>query len=223
MEVKVSDLSYSLRLVTHSDLHFLQLVTCSNGHYFSVEALCAEERYNSRVVSGEKALVCGGLEICLRFIFWVQIHGIYWFPLSLILYFTSCALLPFLSYISIQICFIIMFSCDGCHATFNREGDLIQHLQKSRNVLCTVASRTLQEKLRPVWGGSIRPKPSLKRKRSDSESRLQEERLASDFEGDFFGNDYVDADFPFPEDDMPLEDSRSEDDGFNDVEIGAQN
>lgn len=112
----------------------------------------------------------------------------------------------------------------------------MQHLQKSRNILCIAANQNLRENLRGV---RPRPEPSTSQDRSDSESRLLEEQPARDFEGDFYGNDYVDADFPFPEDGVPLEGSDRvdveemdlEDDGdvgsdggFEEIfEMGAQN
>ena len=105
-----------------------------------------------------------------------------------------------------------MFSCDGCHSKFNRQGDLIQHLQKSKNLLCAAARESLQQKMRPVQGGRpLSPTRNPRKHRMTTplaagpSSEGAEERLeTAQFEGDFFGNDYGDADFPFPEDGVPV-------------------
>jgi len=104
-----------------------------------------------------------------------------------------------------------MFSCDGCHSKFNRQGDLIQHLQKSENLLCAAARKSLQQKMRPVQGG--RPlSPTWNSSKhhmttplaAGPSSEWVEGHQIAQFEGDFFGNDYGDTDFPFPEDGVPV-------------------
>ena len=85
-----------------------------------------------------------------------------------------------------------MFSCNGCLSKFNRQVDLIQHLQKSESLLCNAAQNDLQQKMRPVRGAAAR---------SPSPTRRLKERPVAKFEGDSFGNDYTDVDFLFPEDD----------------------
>src|ERR1700735_4454138 len=98
-----------------------------------------------------------------------------------------------------------MFLCDGCLTKFARQGDLIQHLEKSKNPLCATACRVLREKLRPVQGGN----------------RTQI--------GGHQESDCEDADFPFPEDIHEGQDgvyveersacSDSEDENEDDVEV----
>ena len=100
-----------------------------------------------------------------------------------------------------------MFSCDGCHSKFNHQGDLIQHLQKSENLLCATARESLQQKMRPVPGGqAFTPtRNPLKHHMTTPpatgpSSEWVEGHQTAQFEGDFFGNDYDDTDFPFLED-----------------------
>lgn len=45
-----------------------------------------------------------------------------------------------------------MYSCDGCLANFNRQGNLIQHLEKSTNLLCIDARHALRDKMRSIQG-----------------------------------------------------------------------
>jgi hypothetical protein len=101
-----------------------------------------------------------------------------------------------------------MFSCDGCRSKFNRQGDLIQHLQKSENLLCTAAREALQQKMRPIRGGPTRNplEHRMATPLAGPSSESVEEHSPARFEGDFFGNasDYDDADFPFPECDIPV-------------------
>ena len=127
-----------------------------------------------------------------------------------------------------------MFSCDGCHSKFNRQGDLIQHLQKSENLLCATARESLQQKMRPVPGGrAFTPTQNPSKHHMTTppatgpSSEWVEGHQTVQFEGDFFGNDYDDTDFPFPED-VPVgsdkvdveersihSDSEDEDEGFS--------
>ena len=127
-----------------------------------------------------------------------------------------------------------MFSCDGCHSKFNRQGDLIQHLQKSENLLCATARESLQQKMRPVPGGrAFTPTQNPSKHHMTTppaagpSSEWVEGHQTAQFEGDFFGNDYDDTDFPFPED-VPVgsdkvdveersvhSDSEDEDEGFS--------
>lgn len=45
-----------------------------------------------------------------------------------------------------------MYSCEGCLANFNHQGNLIQHLEKSTNLLCVDARQALRDKMRPIQG-----------------------------------------------------------------------
>ena len=45
-----------------------------------------------------------------------------------------------------------MYSCEGCHAKFNRQGNLTQHLEKSTNLLCVDARQAVRDKKRPIQG-----------------------------------------------------------------------
>ena len=45
-----------------------------------------------------------------------------------------------------------MYSCEGCHAKFNHQGNLIQHLEKSTNLLCVDARQALREQMRHIQG-----------------------------------------------------------------------
>ena len=45
-----------------------------------------------------------------------------------------------------------MYSCDGCLANFNRQGNLIQRLEKSTNLLCIDARQAHRDKMRPIHG-----------------------------------------------------------------------
>jgi len=117
------------------------------------------------------------------------------------------SLLLFNPLIAIFILATIMFSCDGCHSKFNRQGDLIQHLQKSENLLCATARESLQQKMRPVPGGrAFTPTQNPSKHHMTTppatgpSSEWVEGHQTAQFEGDFFGNDYDDTDFPFPED-----------------------
>ena len=95
------------------------------------------------------------------------------------------------------------FQCEGCNERFGREGDLIQHLNKTQNPLCITARNKIQAEMRPPVKGGKRVR---QQRSSQSKSNLQQpttsdgasEEVGS-FAGDFFGNDYTDADFPFPD------------------------
>lgn len=91
------------------------------------------------------------------------------------------------------------FQCEGCRTNFDREGKLIQHLEKSQKPPCKAAWRTLQARIRPVKGGKAIPK----RPASPSPLVDPQQKNPMPFEGDFFGNDYTETDFPFPAADMP--------------------
>ena len=96
-----------------------------------------------------------------------------------------------------------MFSCKGCYAKFNRQTDLIQHLTKSENMLCIAARQALRDKIQPIYG---RRNLLPKRQTIRSGSPMQDQHTVQ-FEGDFFGDDYFDVDFPFAEDGVMLDHS----------------
>ena len=94
-----------------------------------------------------------------------------------------------------------MFSCEGCYAKFKWQGDLIQHLTKSENMMCIAAHQVLRNKMRPI---NSRRDLLPKRQTIRSGSPMQDQHSIQ-FEGDFFGDDHFDVDFPFPEDGMMLD------------------
>ena len=81
-----------------------------------------------------------------------------------------------------------MYSCEGCLANFNRHGNLIQHLEKSTNLLCIDAREAFRVKMWPIKG----------RWHELSEVDVEDsENSNSDFEED--EGDFVDLDT------MPIE------------------
>jgi hypothetical protein len=90
----------------------------------------------------------------------------------------------------IYVIFIMVFQCEGCNAPFGREGDLIQHLQKSQGLLCIAARHTIEAKMRPPVKGN---QPQAK--------DVSDEEIGPVLIGYFFHmcDDYTDADFPFPD------------------------
>lgn len=88
------------------------------------------------------------------------------------------------------------FSC-SCSQSFARQGDLTQHLLKSSGVKC----RPSQEKAaaairRPVRHNRPRTQ-SQNHPQLQSSPDIEEEQPPLQFQGDYFGEDYVDEDFPY--------------------------
>ncbi|KAF8197081.1 hypothetical protein BJ912DRAFT_923181 [Pholiota molesta] len=93
--------------------------------------------------------------------------------------------------------------CDGCRSKFNREAQLLQHLQKSKSPLCTAAWNAWKAKMRPVRGrvrsvSQSNTRPAIQQPPNQPLDELE----PMNFEGDFFGqrNDYTSDEFPFPDD-----------------------
>lgn len=86
-----------------------------------------------------------------------------------------------------------MYSCEGCLANFNRQGNLIQHLEKSTNLLCIDARQALRDKMRPVQG--------RRQELSDVDVKDPEDSEISDADSDMVNLDggFVDLDM------MPVE------------------
>ena len=80
------------------------------------------------------------------------------------------------------------FVCSGCQRSFSEQRYLIQHLRKTSLPACLVAHNALIANMRaPVKGA---------RRHQSAASVTQE---PAPFQGDFFGNEYHDEDFPFPD------------------------
>ncbi|KAI0370148.1 hypothetical protein BV20DRAFT_944964 [Pilatotrama ljubarskyi] len=116
------------------------------------------------------------------------------------------------------------FRCSGCKNPFARRGDYIQHLRKSTRQDCIVAARTVLETLQlpirhdPPTSHRQHPANSSSRKPSSAALDTSDSPSGSSagasshetcpgvepppqiFEGDFFGADYTDEDFPMGED-----------------------
>ncbi|KAH7905034.1 hypothetical protein BJ138DRAFT_1233443 [Hygrophoropsis aurantiaca] len=88
------------------------------------------------------------------------------------------------------------FRCSGCRSNFTRQGDLFQHFGKSTKNACIVACNHFENSIRkPV-------RRDMPRHPSSSESPTTASgHTAQQFEGDFFGQEYDDADFPFFDED----------------------
>ncbi|KJA19641.1 hypothetical protein HYPSUDRAFT_56500 [Hypholoma sublateritium FD-334 SS-4] len=110
------------------------------------------------------------------------------------------------------------FKCNGCCSKFNHEADLIQHLEKVQHPVCKAAWHTVRTKMHPVKGGKHIPKqcPTAAEQHFHVPDPLP-------FEGDFFGNDYEDQDFPFPTHDLPEMPANlpAVDEGNNDSDTGS--
>jgi len=138
----------------------------------------------------------------------------------------------------------MFYHCDGCSSHFSRQGDLIQHLDKSQSPLCMAARKSFQDKIRPLAKGQRRPSPHRCSSRLHHTARtarpqaegspaadpagMPEVEPTEPFIGDFFGDNYVDEDFPFPDyDKFPEpatvdEESDSDSDDGVDVELNQQ-
>lgn len=101
--------------------------------------------------------------------------------------------------------------CEGCTKTFQRVGDLRQHLRKTTNPNCAAARAAFFEGLRePVRHNVCNPDAADSfdpdGNPGPSGSALDEDAIEEDpppvpFEGDFYGDDYGAQDFPgFDED-----------------------
>lgn len=85
--------------------------------------------------------------------------------------------------------------CGGCGHTWSESSHLTQHLQKTMRPECLKYRDDVLNFHRPVKGGGWRnPKRGPSPKGNEASSQ---------FEGDFFGNDYDDRDFPMRAPDSP--------------------
>jgi hypothetical protein len=69
-----------------------------------------------------------------------------------------------------------MLSCEGCLAKFSRQANLMQHLEKSTNLLCVDARQAFRDKMRPIKGkrhASDLPKADIEDS-EDSDSDLED-------------------------------------------------
>lgn len=125
--------------------------------------------------------------------------------------------------------------CDGCHGKFKREGDWIQHVERTRSPLCQAAGKALKAKLQPVKGS--RPIRNIPVRRVPTTQQPVDDDVPMPFTGDYFGENYTNADFPFPgeednlpdlhaplpqvdeEEDTDNSDTESEEDGLGDAGI----
>ena len=83
------------------------------------------------------------------------------------------------------------YSCKGCRAKFNRQGNLTQHLEKSTNLLCINAWRQaelfLRDKKRPI----LREIPKIDVNNSESEDGDSDLEEDEELEGGFMDLDSI--------------------------------
>lgn len=100
-------------------------------------------------------------------------------------------------------------TCLGCHEQFERPSDFVQHLRRSTRPVCQAARRTFEQSVRPTRNASRRSPPRRHSSTSSTQSQTSVPRGStsptpqppSHFAGDYFGTDYTNTDFPFPEND----------------------
>ncbi|KAJ3915181.1 hypothetical protein F5877DRAFT_92392 [Lentinula edodes] len=96
------------------------------------------------------------------------------------------------------------YTCSGCGQNYNRSSDLIQHLEKTHRPACQKAHEASKQ--------AIHHNEDNKEDEEDKEN--EEEDPIHPFQGDFFGNDYSNEEFPGFDDD----DCRDDENGNEETE-----
>lgn len=91
----------------------------------------------------------------------------------------------------------MLYVCTGCRQQWSRQSDFVQHLRKSTIPACQRARQALEEARQPT---KHIPRRQTGRQHGSSRSPSPggSNMNSASFEGDFFGNDYANEDFPFP-------------------------